>query len=206
MKAPRSRGLVILLSLPALFYSDWQVTFAPTTARREGVPSFEQALAEAKRWFFSSAITAWAADPKPIRCEQHLVVCPILGAFSVALGMQDNVELKRLSVSRSVFESRPLIVNYQIISRFGNMVVSDFNGQHLSQFVRDVLEAPAKRGNQQVGARLSVNSLTDEELRKRRKTVNCSLACCALRCSRNHVRDPERSSEWSTNHKPIQRT
>lgn len=134
--------------------------------------TYEQALAEAMKWFASSGIRPWASDQRPIGARQDLAVCPVPGEYAVAHAMHDYIEWKRLSSSKLIFENKLSMVNYHIVPRLGNIALSDFNGQHLRQFVRDVLETPPKRGNQALGARRSIDSLDDDELRKRKKTAN----------------------------------
>jgi integrase/recombinase XerD len=134
--------------------------------------TYDQALAAAISWFASSGIKPWAAEEKPIGARQDLIVCPVPGEYAVAHAIHDYVEWKRLTSSKSMFENKLSMVNYHIVPRLGNITLADFNGQHLRQFVRDVLETPAKRGNQQLGPRRSIDSLDDDELRKRKKTVN----------------------------------
>lgn len=134
--------------------------------------TFDEALRLAKEWFSSSGITAWAADAKPIGVTQNLVVCPFGDVYTVAHAMHDYVEWKRLVAAKSHFETNLASLNYHIIPRLAHIPLADFNGDHLRQFIKDVMETPAKRGNQPIGPRISIASLDDEQLRKRKKTVN----------------------------------
>lgn len=134
--------------------------------------SYEQALALAMEWFVSSGIRPWAAEAKQIGVRQELIVCPVPGTYSVAHAMHDYVEWKRLVAAKTHFQTNLSIINYHIIPRLGNVALEQFNGEHLRKFVRDVLETPPKRGNQKVAPKRSIDSIDDESLRKRKKTVN----------------------------------
>lgn len=134
--------------------------------------TYEQAMAAAHEWFGSSGIRPWASEAKHIGVRQHLIVCPIPGEYSVAHAMHDYVEWKRLTAAKSHFETNLSIINYHIIPRLAHVPLAKFNGQHLRQFVRDVLETPPKRGTQVLGPKRSIDSLDDDHLRKRKKTVN----------------------------------
>lgn len=134
--------------------------------------TFDEALQEALRWFASSGITAWAAQAKPIGVRQELVVCPVPGEFAVAHAMKDYVDWKRLAAAKSHFETNLSLINHHIIPRLANIPLAQFNGEHLRTFVKDVLETPPKRGNQSDGEKRSIERLDEEQLRKRKKSVN----------------------------------
>lgn len=134
--------------------------------------TFDEALQEALRWFASSGITAWAAQAKPMGVRQELVVCPVPGEFAVAHAMKDYVDWKRLAAAKSHFETNLSLINHHIIPRLANIPLAQFNGEHLRTFVKDVLETPPKRGNQCDGEKRSIESLNEEQLRKRKKSVN----------------------------------
>ena len=134
--------------------------------------TFDEALEEALRWFASSGITAWAVQAKPIGVRQELVVCPVPGEFAVAHAMKDYVDWKRLAAAKSHFETNLSLINHHIVPRLANIPLAQFNGEHLRTFVKEVMETPPKRGNQSVGAKRSIESLDEEQLRKRKKSVN----------------------------------
>lgn len=141
-------------------------------AATEGNPdglSYEQALTLAHEWFSSSGIKPWAAEPKRIGVSQELVVCPVPGPYAVAHAISDYVEWKRLAAAKSHFETNLSSINFHIIPRLGNILLSEFTGEHLRRFVRDVLETPPKRGNRPVEERRSMDRMDDEQLRKRKK-------------------------------------
>ncbi|SEP82335.1 Phage integrase family protein [Devosia sp. YR412] len=145
--------------------------WAVSPARPAGL-TYETALAAAHQWFDSSTVLPWAAEPSPLGVKQDLIVCPIEGSYSVAHAMHEYVEWKRLVAAQSHFETCISLINYHIIPRLANLAVDEFNSEHLRHFVRDVLETPVKRGRRALGPQLSIASLDDEQLRKRKKTVN----------------------------------
>ena len=144
---------------------------AQSAAHPDGL-TYDAALALAHQWFTSSGIKPWAAETKQLGIRQELIVCPAPGEYAVAHAMHDYVEWKRLAAAKSHFETNLSLINHHIIPRLANIPLQQFNGEHLRRFVRDVLETPPKRGNQNVGKRRSLDSLNDEHLRKRKKTVN----------------------------------
>lgn len=148
-----------------------RIGLAATQSNPDGL-TYEQALRLAHEWFSSSGIRPWAAEAKRIGVSQELAVCPLPGPYAVAHAINDYVEWKRLAAAKSHFETNLSSINFHIIPRLGNIPLSEFNGEHLRRFVRDVLETPPKRGNQPLGDRRPIDRLDDEQLRKRKKTVN----------------------------------
>lgn len=134
--------------------------------------TYDQAMAAAHEWFSRSGIHAWASDAKVIGVRQELVVCPIPGEYAVAHAMHDYVEWKRLAAAKSHFETNLSLINYHIIPRLAHVPLAEFNGMHLRAFIKDVMETPPKRGNETVGEKRPISSLDDDQLRKRKKTVN----------------------------------
>ncbi|MCR6671484.1 site-specific integrase [Devosia ginsengisoli] len=145
--------------------------WAQSEARPAGL-TYEDALAAAHKWFDSSNVRQWAAEAKPLGVRQDLIVRPIGATYSVAHAMHEYVEWKRLAAAKSHFETNLSLINYHIIPRLGNVAVDAFNSEHLRRFVREVLETPPKRGSKPLGPKLSIDSLDDDQLRKRKKTVN----------------------------------
>jgi integrase len=90
----------------------------------------------------------------------------------VGHALRDYLDWKRLAAARSHFLTLVTLINYHIIPRLASVPTEDFNGERLRHFVRDVLETPPKRGNQPAQQRRSINQMNEEELRKRKKTVN----------------------------------
>jgi integrase len=130
------------------------------------------AVAAARQWFSRPAVHAHAADEKRIGVRQELVVCPVPGQYSVAHALNDYVEWKRLSAAKSHFETNLSLINHHIIPRLAHVLVAEFTGEHLRRFVKEVLETPPKRGNQALGKKRSIDSLDEEQARKRKKTIN----------------------------------
>lgn len=145
--------------------------YAASPERPEAL-TYEQALTLALQWFSSSGIRPWASEAKQVGVRQELIVCPVPGTFSVSHALRDYVEWKRLAAARTHFETTLSLINHHIIPRLGNILLSEFSGEHLQRFVRAVMETPPKRGNRQLGPSTSLASLDDEALRKRKKTVN----------------------------------
>lgn len=134
--------------------------------------TFDGAVNAARTWFSDPLVSRRAASSFPVGVRRELNVSPIGEEFSIAHAMSDYVEWKRIAAAKSHFETNLSLINFHIIPRLGNMAVSQFNGEVLKRFCREVLETPPKRGNQPLGPRCSIDSLDDQALQRRKKTVN----------------------------------
>jgi integrase len=141
-------------------------------ASGEGSLSFDEAVVAARQWFATDEVRIRASTPFPVGVRRDLVVCPLGVGFSVAHAMADYVEWKRIAAAKTHFETNLSLINFHIIPRLGNVLVSDFNGEIFRRFCRDVLETPPKRGKQDLGPRRSIDSVDDAALQRRKKTVN----------------------------------
>lgn len=134
--------------------------------------SCDDAIGRAHSWFNNARVVRIAADSRPIGARRELAICPIGSVFTVGSALFDYVEWKRLAAARSHFETNLSLINFHLIPRLGNLPLADFNGEVLKTFVRDVLETSPKRGGRRTVTRRSIESLEEDELRKRKGTVN----------------------------------
>ena len=135
--------------------------------------TFEDAVSAAESWFSTESVKRRASTPFPVGIRQQLVVCPIGVQFTIAHALSDYVEWKRLVATKTHFETTLSRINYHIIPRLGNLAVSDFNGEVLRHFCREVLETPPKTSRTQyVLPRQPIESIDDDALQRRKKTAN----------------------------------
>ncbi|WP_268738209.1 tyrosine-type recombinase/integrase [Aminobacter niigataensis] len=134
--------------------------------------SFEQACAQAEAWYRSTPFAPHASDARPLGSVEHLLACPIGDTYTIGHALAELVEWKRLVAARSHFLTVVVLTNFHIVPRLFELPAGQMNSEHLRWFVKDVLETPPKRGNRSIEPRRSVESMTDEELRKRKKTIN----------------------------------
>lgn len=134
--------------------------------------SFEQACAGAEAWYRSTPLGLRASDARPLGSIEHLVACPVGDVYTIGHALAELVEWKRLVAARSHFLTVIVLINFHILPRLFSLPAAQMNSEHLRRFVREVLETPPKRGNQKQLPRRTIESMTDEELRKRKKTIN----------------------------------
>lgn len=123
---------------------------------------FEAARAAAQQWFANTPLRPLASDARPIGSTEHLLACPIGSTFTIGHALCELVEWKRLVAARSHFLTVVTLINYHILPRMFSLPAADLNTERLRLFVKDVMEK----------ARRSTEYMTEEQLRRRKKTVN----------------------------------
>lgn len=134
--------------------------------------SFDAACAAGKKWFAATPFRRHASDPRPLGSNEHLVACSIGDSYTVGHALCELVEWKRLVAARSHFLTVVTLINHHILPRLFSLPAADMNSERLRLFVKDVLETPPKRGNQALKARRPIKQMTEDQLRRRKKTVN----------------------------------
>jgi integrase/recombinase XerD len=161
-----------------------------------GTDNFDEALQLARFWFKQPETAKKAADPFPIGSKQDLNYCPWGNVFTVGHAMRDYVEWKRISATKSHFDSLVSRINYHILPRLGHLPLDQLTGRHIVEFSLDVLETPPKPGKQKAADRLPLGELAPDDLRKRKKTLNALIGILRLAVQlawENGETDSERS-------------
>ena len=134
--------------------------------------TFAQAFARAHQWFGEDPARRNYSDARPIGSREELIACPIGDVFTIGHALADYIEWKRIAAARSHFLTLVNLTNFHLIPRVASVPAQAFNGENLRLFVRDVLETPPRRGNGPLVPKRSIERMSEEELRKRKKTVN----------------------------------
>lgn len=153
-------------------YHQHRIAATEDNAEFRGGLSFEAACHAAQLWFATTPLRIGASDAKPIGPYEHLLACPIGETYTVGHALVEFVEWKRLVAARSHFLTVVILTNYHLVPRLFSLPAADMNSQRLRFFVKDVLETPPKRGNQDVQSRRPIEQMSEDQLRRRKKTVN----------------------------------
>lgn len=137
---------------------------------------FAQAKKLAEAWFAEPAVMALAAEPYQIGSKRTLSICPIGPEPTVGSAMQSYLDWKRIAGTKSHFETLVSLINYYIVPRLSSVVLEHFNGKHFNDFCLAILEMPPKYGRAEPRTRNKLSALGDEELRKRKKTLNALIS------------------------------
>ena len=142
---------------------------------------YQRALVMAFEWFALPETSFIASAPYPVGPRRTVRYEKKVEGFTVGDAMCDYVDWKRIAAAKTHFETTLSLVNYHIIPRLGDTLVSNLTARLMTDFMIEVLETPPKYGNQQPRPRVRLDDLDGEALRKRKKTVNTILSI--LRCA-----------------------
>lgn len=134
--------------------------------------NYEQAIASANEWFNRPEILATSSEKYPVGVNMKLNYSKLDSRFTVGDAMHSFVEWKRIAAARTYFETSLSLINHHIIPRLGHLPVEELSQSVFTQFCIDVLETPPKRGRSHSEARVRLEDLDHERLRKRKKTLN----------------------------------
>ena len=136
----------------------------------------DDALRQAQKWFASQNITRIASEPYPVVCNQRLKYANNGTVFTVGDALRDYVEWKRLVATTSNFVTLLSLINHHIVHRLGDLPAEQVNNRVITKFCRSVIETPPRRGNQLHNSFVAMETLSSEQLRNRKKTVNTLLS------------------------------
>lgn len=142
--------------------------------------SYAEAVAAAETWFTHPSNANIAADSRATGSKTDLDYCPWGDVFTVGHAMRDFIEWKRIAATKDTFGALLSLINHHILPSIGSVPLAEFKGHAAKAFTLDVIEQPPKRGNQPLGPKRSIQSLSQEELRTRKATVNTLLGILRL--------------------------
>jgi integrase len=134
--------------------------------------SYEHAVVLARDWFNEPRILAVASEKYAAGVNNKLNYSKTGGRFTVGDAMHALVEWKRVAAAKTYFETSLSLINHHIIPRLGHLPVEELSQSVFTKFCIDVLETAPKRGRGEEGARVRLEDIDHERLRKRKKTLN----------------------------------
>lgn len=143
-------------------------------AKKAGVLmiDFKQAFAMATLWFETPEVTCVSADPYPVGSKRTMNICPIGDDYTIGHALQAYLDWKLLAATNSHYETMVSMINYHLVPRISNVLINHFDGAAFQSLAVDVLETPPKYGREVPNTRNRIQNLSQEELRKRKKTFN----------------------------------
>ncbi len=170
---------------------------------------YQEAVARAFEWFETSQVQALSVPPESVGRVTKLSVCPIGPVYTVGHAMADYLEWSKLARSEGGHYNNLTLMNHHLVSDFSGIPIEDFRGKDMQRLAINTLEQPPKRGFESLPARVEINDLTADEVRRRKRTFN-SLVSILRMVFRYAWENGHLSSErsWkclnrvSVNHKP----
>ncbi len=133
---------------------------------------FEEACRRADTWFNSESVAKLASEPYPRGSKSAICITPIGDVFSMGHALKDYLEWKLLAATTSHFTVLVSLVNYHLVPRLAHIPLEEFDGKAFHKLAYDVLETPPKTGKVTPSHRYNIRQMSEDQLRKRKKTFN----------------------------------
>ena len=158
-------------------YGQNRLGVADTHCRADGadVLSYEQAIEAAAEWFETPAVRKLAISTRPLGQVTSLAyerTSDDDGPYTVGDALAEWFAWKRLVATNATYHCLLTSANLNIVPRLAHLPAEGVNGQHVRAFVEDMLRTPPKRGQRPQAPKRAIEALSDEEARKRKKTIN----------------------------------
>jgi len=141
------------------------------TLSKEAIP-YQLAISRAFEWFETGTVSALSVPPEYVGRTSALNVCPIGKVYTVGHAMWDYLEWTKLARSPGGHYNNLTLMNYHLVPSFSAVPIEDFSAKHLQKLAKMVLERPPKRGFENVSPKVDINSLSSDQVRKRKRTFN----------------------------------
>lgn len=149
-----------------------QKCVGPALDLGHGLTSYKTALARALEWFDSGLVGSMAHEPKALGRTNSVNFCPIGDVYTVGRALKDYCEWTKIARSPGGHYNNLVLINYHLIPRFANVPLEDFSARDLRDLAQQVLETPPKFGFMDRQKRVGIDTLTPDELRRRKRTFN----------------------------------
>lgn len=152
-----------------------QRTISPCEPYPGGI-TYDEARVIAEERFVEWSAKRFVKSPEAISYKGEMTICPIGDVYTVGHALKSYLDWKRIAASPTHFSSVLSLINHHIVPRLAGIPVTEFNRDKLHKFCDDVLRTPPKLGLQVQKPKTEIKLLTDEQLRKRKKTVNALIS------------------------------
>ena len=149
-----------------------QKCLGPALSLSKPAITYQVAISRAFEWFETGAVSALSVTPEYVGRTSNLSVCPFGGIYTVGHAMYDYLEWSRLARSSGGHYNNLTLMNYHLVPNLSAIPIEDFNARDLQRLAINVLERPPKRGFENEPSKVDMNSLSADQIRKRKRTFN----------------------------------
>jgi integrase/recombinase XerD len=153
-----------------------QKCLGPALDNGKGEVSFTEAIERAFLWFQEAELKEVANEPVLTGRTSEICICPIGKIYTVGHALRDYVEWTKLSRSKGGHYNNLVLINYHIVPKFAHIPLEEFNATNLVSLAKQVLETPPKYGFMPYKPRVSLDDLSSDDIRRRKKTFNSLLS------------------------------
>ena len=134
--------------------------------------NFEEACRLAEAWFKSPSVAKLASEPYQLGSKATINICPIGDVFTMGHALSDYLDWKLIAATTSHFTVLVSLINYHLVPRLAHLPLAQFDGNIFQKLAYDVIETPPKIGRVNPRHRNNIRTMSQDQLRKRKKTFN----------------------------------
>ncbi|MHA6345762.1 tyrosine-type recombinase/integrase [Roseivivax sp. CAU 1761] len=149
-----------------------QKCLGPALELGRGRVGFHDAVERAFEWFEDAEKREIANAPKATGRVTEISVCPTGEVYTVGHALRDYVGWTRLARSPGGHYNNLVLINYHLVPNFAAVPLEQFNATHSVVLAQQVLETPPRFGFMPYRTSVSIDELTPDELRRRKRTYN----------------------------------
>jgi len=134
--------------------------------------TFDLAISRAFEWFDTGVVKALSVATQYVGRTTSLSISPIGEVYTVGHAMQDYLEWSKVARSAGGHYNNLSLMNYHLVPNLSAIPIEEFNAKHLQSLALTVLERPPKRGFENTPSKVAIDTLSVDEIRKRKRTFN----------------------------------
>jgi integrase/recombinase XerD len=149
-----------------------QKCLGPALDVGRGRISSEEAIRRAFEWFDTGEVACVAHSARPVGRMKEVNFCPIGEVYSVGHALKDYTEWTKIARSTGGHYNNLSLINCHLVDELIHVPLENFNARNLKSLALKVIETPPRFGFSCAKARVSIDDLTPDELRRRKRTFN----------------------------------
>lgn len=149
-----------------------QKCLGPALDLGRGCIGSEEAMRRAFEWFDTGEVQGVAHTARPIGRMTSVNFCPLGKVYSVGHALRDYTEWTRIARSKGGHYNILTLINYHLVDSLINIPLEEFCALNLKALAIKVIETPPKFGFARQMPMVSIDNLSPDDLRKRKRTFN----------------------------------
>jgi integrase/recombinase XerD len=149
-----------------------QHCIGPALDLGKGALPADAAVASAFDWFDELESESRVSETKPTGRTQTVCFCPIGQVYTVGHALSDYAAWSKIARSSGSHYNNLVLINRHIASDLLFLPVEDFASRHLRSIATKIIERPPKYGFQAERPSTTLEQLSPDELRRRKRTFN----------------------------------
>ena len=149
-----------------------QKCLGPALDLGRGSIGSDEAIRRAFEWFDTGEVQGIAHTARPVGRMTSVSFCPFGEVYSVGHALRDYTEWTKIARSKGGHYNILALINYHLVDSLIHVPLEEFSARNLKALAIKVIETPPKFGFARQMPRVSIDDLSPDELRRRKRTFN----------------------------------